>query len=70
VRLVRRINLRNLSASTRDLGCGLLTVLFISLPVWVLSIGWKGPIFAAVALLVLLALVFGVAFLNRLLERR
>jgi carbon starvation protein CstA len=69
VQPVRKIRLRDLTASTRDLGCGLLTVLFISLPVWVLSLAWRGPLFAIVALLVLLALVFGVAFLNRLLER-
>jgi hypothetical protein len=67
---VRKNRLRDLTSSTRDLGCGLLTVLFISLPVWVLTIGWRGPVFAVGALLVLLALVFAVAFLSRLLERR
>jgi hypothetical protein len=69
VRLPRRIRLRNLTSSTRDLGCGLLTILFISLPVWVLTIGWRGPLFAIGALMVLLALVVGVALLNRYLER-
>jgi len=48
----------------------LLTILFISLPVWVLTIGWRGPLFAIGALLVLLLLVVGVALLNRCLERR
>jgi hypothetical protein len=66
---VRKIKFRDLSVSTRDLGCGLLTVLFVSLPVWVLSLAWRGPLFAVGALLVLLALVFAVAVLNRLLER-
>jgi hypothetical protein len=66
---VRKFKLRDLTGSTRDLGCGLLTVLFISLPVWVLTIGWRGPVFAVGALLVLLVLVFGVALLNRFLER-
>lgn len=70
MRLVRRIRLRDLTSSTRDLGCGLLTILFISLPVWVLTIGWRGPLFAIGALLVLLLLVVGVALLNRCLERR
>jgi hypothetical protein len=69
VRLLRRIRLRDLTSSTRDLGCGLLTILFISLPVWVLTIGWRGPLFAIGALMVLLALVVGVALLNRYLER-
>jgi hypothetical protein len=66
---VRKFNLRDLTVSTRDLGCGLLTVLFISLPVWVLTIGWRGPVYAIGALLVLLGLVFGVALLSRFLER-
>jgi VIT1/CCC1 family predicted Fe2+/Mn2+ transporter len=66
---VRKIKLRDLTASTRDIGCGFLTVLFISLPVWVLTIGWRGPVYAIGALLVLLALVVSVALLSRLLER-
>jgi hypothetical protein len=67
--LVRKIKLRELTASTRDIGCGLLTVLFISLPVWVLTIGWRGPVYAIGALLVLLGLVIAIALLGRLLER-
>ena len=66
---MRKNRLRDLTVSTRDLGCGLLTVLFISLPVWVLTIAWRGPVYAIGALLVLLALVFGVALLSRFLER-
>jgi hypothetical protein len=69
-RLVRKFKLRDLSISARDLGCGLLTVLFVSLPVWVLTLGWRGPVFAVGALLVLLVLVFCVALLNRFLERK
>jgi hypothetical protein len=53
----------------KDLGCTVLTILFISIPIWVISVAWKGPFFAIVALLVLLALVFGVAALNRLFGR-
>jgi hypothetical protein len=60
---------RVLAVNARDLGCGLLTVLFVSLPVWVLTIGWRGPVYAIGALFVLLALVFAVALLNRFLER-
>ncbi len=67
---MRKIRLRDLTSSTRDIGCGFLTVLFISLPVWVLTIGWRGPIFAMGALLVLLSMVLAVAFLSRLIERR
>jgi hypothetical protein len=68
-RLVPKIRLRDMASSTRDLGCGLLTILFISLPVWVLSLGWRGPLFAIGSLIVLFALVFGIALLNRFLER-
>ena len=64
-----KFKLRDLTASTRDIGCGFLTVLFFSLPVWVLTIGWRGPVYAIGALLVLLALVIGVALLSRLLAR-
>jgi hypothetical protein len=63
------LKLRGLTISVRDLGCGFLTVLFVSLPVWVLTIAWRGPVYAIGALLVLLLLAFGVAILNRLLER-
>jgi hypothetical protein len=66
---VPRIKFRDLGVSARELGCGLLTVLFFSLPVWVLTIGWRGPVYAIGALFVLLLLVFGVALLSRLLER-
>jgi hypothetical protein len=66
---VRKIKFRNITLSARDLGCGMLTVLFITLPVWVLTIGWRGPVYAVGALLVLLVLVFGVALLNRLVDR-
>jgi hypothetical protein len=68
-RQVRKFKLRDLTLSARDLGCGLLTVLFVSLPVWVMTIAWRGPLYAIGALLVLLLLVFGFAVLNRLLER-
>lgn len=61
--------LRGVAASVRELGCGLLTVLFISLPVWVLTLAWRGPLYAIGALAVLLAAVLAVAALNRLLER-
>jgi hypothetical protein len=64
-----KFKLRGLTLSVRDLGCGLLTVLFVSLPVWVLTIAWRGPLYALGALFVLLLLVFGVAVINRLLER-
>lgn len=68
-RMPRKRKIRAITASIKDTGCGLLVVLFISLPVWVLTLAWRGPLFAIGALVVLLAVVIGVAFLNRLLER-
>jgi hypothetical protein len=69
VQQVPKHKLRDLTVSARDLGCGLLTVLFISLPVWVLTISWRGPVYAIGALLVLLVVVVCVALLSHLLER-
>jgi hypothetical protein len=68
-RQVPKLKLGSLTISARDLGCGLLTVLFVSLPLWVFTIAWRGPAYAIGALFILLLLVFGVAVLNRLLER-
>ena len=53
----------------KDLGCTILTVLFISIPIWVISVAWKGPLFAIAALIVLLALVFGSAMISKLLSK-
>jgi hypothetical protein len=70
-RPVQRRILKRLS-SIRDTGCGLLTILLITLPVWVISIALRGPVFALGALVVLALVVFGVGWLNKLLgeERR
>jgi hypothetical protein len=53
----------------RELGCGILTLLFISLPVWVLTTAWRGPVYAIGALIVLFCLVLAVAYLGRLVDR-
>ena len=53
----------------KDLGCTILTVLFVSIPLWVVSIAWRGPLFAMVALIVLLALVFGAAMISKFFSR-
>ena len=41
----------------KDLGCGLLTVLLITLPVWVVTASWRGPIYAVRSLFLILAAV-------------
>ena len=53
----------------KEAGCGLLTVLFITLPIWVMTAAWRGPVYAVVSLAVLLLLVFAVAALSRAVDR-
>ena len=53
----------------KDLGCTMLTVLFVSIPLWVISVSWRGPLFAIGALVVLLALAFGAAMISKLFSR-
>jgi hypothetical protein len=49
----------------RERGCGILVFLLITMPVWVMSISWRGPLFAAGALVVLLVIVFVMATMHR-----
>jgi hypothetical protein len=55
---------------TRDLGCGILTVLLITLPVWVLTTAWRGPVYAVRSLILIAVAVLVVAYLSRVLDRR
>ena len=54
----------------KDTGCGLLTILLITLPLWVITLALRGPLFAFGALAVLLLVVFGIAWLNKLLGEK
>jgi hypothetical protein len=65
-RSVQRKILKRLS-SVRDTGCGLLTILLITLPVWVMTLALRGPVFALGALVVLGLVVFGIGWLNKML---
>jgi hypothetical protein len=60
---------RKFIEAVQELGCGLLTVLFVTIPLWALTLAWRGPLFAFGALAVLLAVVVGFAALHRLLGR-
>jgi len=51
-------NRHKIIAVVKELGCGLLTILFVTIPVWVLTLAWRGPVFAFGALAVLLLIVF------------
>lgn len=54
----------------RERGCALLTLLFMLAPVWVLSIAWRGPGFALLALALILLVIVGLAAASRWLRRR
>ena len=62
-------NRHKIIAAVKEIGCGLLTVLFITIPVWVMTLGWRGPGFALGALAVLLLVVIGIGVLNRLFSK-
>ena len=53
--------------SLKDTGCGLLTILLITLPLWVITLALRGPVFALGALAVLVLVVFAMGWLNKLL---
>ena len=63
---MQRKILKRLTA-LKDTGCGLLTILLITLPLWVITLALRGPIFALGALLVLVLVVFGMGWLHKLL---
>jgi hypothetical protein len=54
----------------RETGCGILTILLITMPVWVITTAWRGPVYAAGALLVILSIVVALALLTYAAERR
>ena len=63
-------NRRRVIEDFKEIGCGLLTVAFVSLPLWVMTIGWRGPVFAATSILLLAAAVALLIVVDRFLRRR
>ena len=63
---MQRKILKRLTA-LKDTGCGLLTILLITLPLWVITVALRGPVFALGALAVLVLVVFAMGWLNKLL---
>ena len=63
---MQRKILKRLTA-LKDTGCGLLTILLITLPLWVITLALRGPVFAIGALAVLVMVVFAMGWLNKLL---
>lgn len=64
---------RRLFGDMKEIGCGLATVLLFSAPLWVLTIGWRGPGYAlgilTLLVLAVVALAFGSRIVNRILGR-
>ncbi|MCX6029097.1 MAG: hypothetical protein NT169_07315 [Chloroflexi bacterium] len=61
-------NLRNRLAAVWERGCGILTILLITLPLWVMTLAFRGPLFAIGALAVLFAVVIGFGAIGRWLN--
>jgi hypothetical protein len=57
-------------AGVRDRGCAILIVMLMTLPLWMISIAYRGPRFAIGTLILLGLVVFGLAWLNRFLGDR
>ncbi len=63
-------NRRWLREALSEIGCGLLTMLVFTIPLWVITVATRGPAFALGAIAVLLAVLVGVAVLSRWIRRR
>lgn len=56
---------RWLRGAASEIGCGFLTVLLITIPLWVLTVATRGPGFALTVMAVMVVVLVGVAFLSR-----
>lgn len=63
-------NRRWLRGALSEVGCGFLTVLFITIPLWVFTVATRGPRFALGIMALLLVVVIGMAVISRLLKRK
>lgn len=63
-------NRRWLREALSEIGCGFLTVLLFTIPLWVITVAARGPAFAVGAIVLMLAVVIGVALLSRWIRRR
>lgn len=62
-------NRRWLSGAVSEIGCGFLTVLLITIPLWVFTVATRGPGFALTVMAVMVLALVGVALLSRWLRR-
>ena len=61
-------NRRTLSPMAKELGCGLITVLVFTLPLWAFSMAARGPRFAFTMLVGLILVLAALAVIMRLLR--
>ncbi len=63
-------NRRWLRGALSEIGCGFLTIVVITLPVWVLSVATRGPGFALSVFALMVVVLISVAVLSRRFRRR
>lgn len=63
-------NRRALSPMAKELGCGLITVIVFTLPLWAFSMATRGPRFALGMLLALVAVLLALTVVTRWWRRR
>lgn len=63
-------NPRWLRGALGEIGCGFLTVLLVTIPVWVFTVATRGPAFAFGAIILLLVVLVAVALVSRWLRRK
>ena len=63
-------NRRALSPMAKELGCGLITVLVFTLPLWAFSIATRGARFAFTMLLGLVLVLLALVLVTRLFRRQ
>ncbi len=62
-------NRRDLTSAGKELGCGLITMLVFTAPLWVFTVAARGPRFALAALAGAVVLVIVLVVLTRALRR-
>lgn len=61
---------RNLLSAGKELGCGLLTVLAFTAPLWAFTLATRGPRYAFVVLLAAIVVLALVVVVSRALRKR
>lgn len=61
---------RWLRGALSEIGCGFLTVLLVTIPLWVITVATRGPAFALSTIGLLLLVLIAVAALSRWLRGR